>query len=109
MAELDWRSESALLSGDSRPPGLITMSTVPLRRAVIKRMRDRSTVANSMYGERFLKSSGVARKFPADIEVQKPIERRPASPRPLCRPVSTSASTCSRTSLAIRKTFDRSG
>ena len=56
-----------------------------------------------------LNSVSVARRLPAEMEVQKPIERRPSSPRPFDFAVATSTSTCSRINLAIQRTLRPAG
>lgn len=103
------QSGRTLLSGSGPSPVTMRTSAVPFRSAVARRVCDRSTVASSIRGCRFLNSVSVARRLPADIEVQKPIERRPASPRPFEFAVATSTSTCSRINLAIQRTLRPAG
>ena len=98
-----------VIVGQRHPPVTISISTVPFRSAVARRARDRSTVASSIRGNRFLYSVSVVRRLPAEMDVQKPIERRPASPRPFDFAVATSTSTCSRISLAILRTLRPAG
>ena len=78
-------------------------SNTPFRSAVVRRVRDRSTVARAICGNRCLKSSNEARRLPAVREVQNPIARPPVSPRPLARAVATRTSICSSTECAIRR------
>lgn len=92
-----------LLSGNGLCPGTIAISIVPFRSALMRRIRDRSTVASSTWGARCLNSTRLALRFPAEIDVQKPTERRPESPLPLDWPVTTSMSTCSRIIRDIRR------
>jgi len=79
------------------------MSNTPLRSAVARRVRDRSTVARAICGNRCLKSSNEARRLPAVRDVQNPIARPPVSPRPLARVVATRTSICSSMERAIRR------
>jgi hypothetical protein len=54
-------------------------------------------------------SVSVARRLPADMEVQKPIERRPASPRSFDFAVAKRTSTCSGIIRAILRTLRPAG
>lgn len=109
MSTRSLQSGQTWLPGNGTSPVRKRRSRLPFRRAVVKPVFDRSAVTSSIAGKRRLKSSNVARKLPADIDVQNPTRRYSGSHPPLDVRVFIRASICSRIVLAARKTFRPAG